>query len=234
MRTFRSRTTLLAATGAAVFALSLTGCGGGDSDTKSAGSTGSERTVSVGGAKADRSTADGSTADGSTADGSSGQAAKGGAGAKATVAAGGSGAAAAAPACTTKDVSISAARHGGPPYTHIVLTAKNTSGHSCEMTGFPEIQFLESHKQNVPAVAKSKPTSPVVLKAGAPAYALVKVSDGGVDEKNEPVSGFSVTLQGGGGMAAVTAPGSGGIAVDPAKALTGFWTYELRNGADDF
>ncbi|MGW1603504.1 DUF4232 domain-containing protein, partial [Streptomyces eurythermus] len=28
--------------------------------------------------------------------------------------------------------------------------------------------------------------------------------------------------------------GSDGIAVDPAKALTGYWTPELRNGADDF
>ncbi|MFK4065288.1 DUF4232 domain-containing protein [Streptomyces sp. NPDC029674] len=226
MRTFRSRTTVLAAAGAAVFALSLTACGGGDSDTKSAGSAASESTtVSVGDSKTDGS---------SGSSGSSGQSAKGGAAAKATVAAGGSGSGAAAPACTTKDVNISAARHGGPPYTHIVLTAKNTSGHSCKMNGFPEIQFLESHKQNVPAVAKSKPAAPVVLKAGAPAYALVKLSDGGVDENNEPVSGFSVTLQGGGGQAAVTAPGNGGIAVDPAKALTGYWTYELRNGADDF
>lgn len=226
MRTFRS-TTVLAAAGAAVFALSLTACGGGGSDTKSAGATGSESTVSVGGSKSSGAKAD--------SVGSEGQSAKGGAGAQAAgVSGGGTGGSGGVPGCTTKDLSISAARHGGPPYTHIVLTAKNTSGRSCKMTGFPEIQFLESHKQNVPAVAKSKPAAPVVLKAGAPAYALVKVSDGGVDESNEPVSGFSVTLQGGGGMAAVTAPGSGGIAVDPAKALTGFWTYELRNGADDF
>ncbi|MGA4850139.1 DUF4232 domain-containing protein [Streptomyces sp. G5(2025)] len=136
--------------------------------------------------------------------------------------------------CTTKDVSVSADRHGGPPYTHIVLTAKNTSGRSCTMTGFPEIQFLESHRENVPTVAKSKPAAPVVLKAGAPAYALVKLSDGGVHEGNEVVTGFSVTLQGGGGIAAVTVPGEGGIAVDPARWATGYWTYQLRNGADTF
>ncbi|MEV7195087.1 DUF4232 domain-containing protein [Streptomyces sp. NPDC093510] len=230
MRTFRSRTTVLAATGAAVFALSLTACGGGDTDTKSAGSSATERTVSVGHAKSNGSVNGSGKGSGNGSGNGSG---KGEPSAEATIAAG-KRAAAAAPLCTTKDVRISAAQHGGPPYTHIVLTAKNTSGHSCTMSGFPEIQFLESHKQNVPAVAKSKPAAPVVLKAGAPAYALVKVSDGGVDENNEPVSAFSVTLQGGGGMAAVTAPGSGGIAVDPAKALTGFWTYELRNGADDF
>ncbi|MFD0395115.1 DUF4232 domain-containing protein [Streptomyces nogalater] len=102
------------------------------------------------------------------------------------------------------------------------------------LTGFPHIQFLESHKRDVPAVAKSKPATPVVLTAGAPAYALVKLSDGGVDEENEPVSAFSVTLEGDPTVIAVGAPGSEGIAVDPAKALTGYWTPELRNGADDF
>ncbi|MEU7578519.1 DUF4232 domain-containing protein [Streptomyces sp. NPDC041068] len=222
MRTFRSRTTVLAAAGAAVLALSLTACGGDDSGAKSAGTaTATETTVS-----SDKAAGSSDSTDSTAKNGDSAQAAK--------ASADGKQAAAAAPACTTKDVSLSAARQDGPPYTHIVLTAKNTSGKTCTMTGFPEIQFLESHKQNVPAVAKSKPASPVVLKAGAPAYALVKLSDGGVDENNEPVSAFSVTLQGGGGMAAVTAPGKGGIAVDPAKALTGYWTYELRNGADDF
>lgn len=92
----------------------------------------------------------------------------------------------------------------------------------------------QSHKQDVPAVAKSKPAAPVVLAPGAPAYALVKLSDGGVDEDNEPVSAFSVTLEGDSTVVAVAAPGSEGIAVDPAKALTGYWTPELRNGADDF
>lgn len=120
------------------------------------------------------------------------------------------------------------------PYTHLVLTARNTSGHSCRLAGAPHIQFLESHKQDVPVVARSKPAAPVVLTAGAPAYALVKLSDGGVDEDNEPVSAFSVVLEGDSEVIAVTAPGSGGIAADPAKALTGYWPPELRNGADDF
>ncbi|AZM54444.1 DUF4232 domain-containing protein [Streptomyces sp. WAC 01529] len=209
MRTFRSRTTVVAATGAAVFALSLTACGGDGTGVKAAGVS---RSGGAGG-------------DGGTVSVSSG----GGSGAAADAAAHG-----AAPACAAKDLSLSAARHNGPPYTHIVLTAKNTSGHSCTMTGYPEIQFLESHRENVPPVAKSKPATAVVLKAGAPAYALVRLSDGGVDEENEVVTGFSVTLQGGGGMTAVKAPGESGVAVDPAKWATGYWTYELRNGADDF
>ncbi|CAL9420119.1 DUF4232 domain-containing protein [Streptomyces sp. enrichment culture] len=139
-----------------------------------------------------------------------------------------------APLCTAGNLTVSAATQDGPPYTHIVLTAKNTSSHACRLTGFPHIQFLESHKQDVPAVAKSKPAAPVVLTAGAPAYALVKLSDGGVDEDAEPVSAFSVMLEGDPTVIAVTAPGSEGIAVDPAKALTGYWTPELREGADEF
>ncbi|MEW2256744.1 DUF4232 domain-containing protein [Streptomyces sp. NPDC047869] len=136
--------------------------------------------------------------------------------------------------CAARDVAVTAATQGGAPYTHIVLTARNTSGHSCRLVGAPHIQLLESHKQDVPVVARSKPAAPVVLTAGAPAYALVKLSDGGVDEDNEPVSAFSVVLEGDSEVIAVTAPGSGGIAADPAKALTGYWTPELRNGADDF
>ncbi|WP_223775792.1 DUF4232 domain-containing protein [Streptomyces sp. 135] len=222
MRTFRSRTTVLATAGAAVFALSLTACGGDGSGVRSAGAASGDTTVTVSSSKSAGSSDVVGAAKGS--DGSVARGAK----------SGGAGASAAAPVCTTKDVSVSATRHGGPPYTHIVLTAENTSGRSCAMTGFPEIQFLESHRENVPPVAKSKPAAPVVLKAGAPAYALVKLSDGGAHEDNEVVTDFSVTLQGGGGMTAVAAPGKGGIAVDPAKWATGYWTYELRNGADDF
>ncbi|MFJ2767514.1 DUF4232 domain-containing protein [Streptomyces sp. NPDC087300] len=247
MRTFRNRTTVLAASATAALALTLTACGGGDgaADAKSAGSAAesSASAASHGGsgkndAKGDSGKNDSKSGSkggdagtgGASAHGGSGKGATGGDSAVKASTGGGS---QAAQVCTTKDVRISAAYRGGAPYTHIVLTAKNTSGHSCTMRGFPRVQFLESHKQDVPAVAKSKPAAPVVLPAGAPAYALVKLSDGGKDEYTEPVTAFSVMLQGGNGQAAVRAPGSG-IAVDPAKWATGYWTPELRNGADDF
>ncbi|WP_405686381.1 DUF4232 domain-containing protein [Streptomyces sp. NBC_00057] len=238
MSTFRNRSTVLAAATTAVLALALTACGGDDSGTKSAGPA--KRNSAAAGSTSESAKDTDTTTGGDTTAG--GDTTSGGSTAKNTSASKGSGtakgstgsASAAAPVCTTKDVEITAAYQGGPPYTHIVLTAKNTSGHKCEMKGFPEIQFLESHKENVPAVAKSKPAAPIVLASGAPAYALVKVSDGGKDEDGEPVSAFSVVLQGGGGQAAVKAPGASGIFADPANAKTGYWTYELRNGADDF
>ncbi|MFH8337877.1 DUF4232 domain-containing protein [Streptomyces sp. AM6-12] len=245
MNTLR-RTALLAAAGTAL-ALSLTACQG-EGDTKSAptpassvsaqspGSKGSDASGTAGSANsAGSSGASGSTgANGSSDSAGSASGTKVTGGSTGTAGTSGEQVNASTPVCAARDVHITAAMQGGAPYTHIVLTAKITSGHSCRMTSFPHIQFLESHKQDVPAVAKSKPEAPVVLAAGEPAYALVKLSDGGREEDNEPVSAFSVMLAGDPTVIAVTAPGSAGIAVDPAKALTGYWTPELRNGADDF
>jgi len=226
----RHHFTLLATAGTAL-ALSLTACQS-DAPTKSAPAATSSATGTAtddgqtsasgttGSSDPARSTASKSSTDHTDSGGSAGST-----GEQATAATRG---------CTARDVTVTAATQGGAPHTHLVLTARNTSGHSCRLAGAPHIQFLESHKQDVPVVAKSKPAAPVVLTAGAPAYALVKLSDGGVDEDNEPVSAFSVMLEGDSKVIAVTAPGSGGIAVDPAKALTGYWTPELRNGADDF
>ncbi|CAM5280088.1 MULTISPECIES: DUF4232 domain-containing protein [Streptomyces] len=236
MTTFRHSSLLLAVAGTAL-TLSLTACQS-DSDTTSSSATAPAATAATSPAATGTSDVKESAGSAGSADsaGSKGSKESAGSTAASTGSTGASGrqVTASTPVCTAGDVRVTAARQDGPPYTHIVLTAKNTSGRSCRLTGFPHIQFLESHKQDVPAVAKSKPATPVVLAAGAPAYALVKLSDGGVDEANEPVSAFSVMLEGDSTVIAVTAPGSDGIAVDPAKALTGYWTPELRNGADDF
>ncbi|WP_189305490.1 DUF4232 domain-containing protein [Streptomyces cinerochromogenes] len=237
MNTARHRSTLLAAAGTVV-ALSLTACQSDGDGTSSAPTTSATVASSPAAAAPTAGKATGTSGStGSTGSGGSavskGSAGSDGASAGSTGATGERVSASTA-VCTAKDVRVTAATQDGPPYTHIVLTARNTSGHSCRLTGFPHIQFLESHKKDVPAVAKSKPATPVVLTAQAPAYALVKLSDGGLDEDNEPVSAFSVMLDGDSTVMAVTAPGSDGIAVDPAKALTGYWTPELRNGADDF
>ncbi|MGW2771642.1 DUF4232 domain-containing protein [Streptomyces olivaceoviridis] len=236
MTTFRRSSLLLAVAGTAL-TLSLTACQS-DSDTTSSSATAPAATAATSPAATGTSDVKEPAGSAGPADSAGAKGSKESAGSTdaSTGATGASGrqVTASTPVCTAGDVRVTAARQDGPPYTHIVLTAKNTSGRSCRLTGFPHIQFLESHKQDVPAVAKSKPATPVVLAAGAPAYALVKLSDGGVDEANEPVSAFSVMLEGDSTVIAVTAPGSDGIAVDPAKALTGYWTPELRNGADDF
>ncbi|GAB7109753.1 hypothetical protein JCM4814A_80680 [Streptomyces phaeofaciens JCM 4814] len=227
MNTLRRRSALLAVVGTAL-TLSLTACQN-DADSKSTSAAASSATVEAPDGKGT------GTSDPTGSTDSAGSTGSTDAGGSAGTTGSTSGqVTTSVPVCAARDVIVTAATQDGPPYTHVVLTAKNTSGHSCRLTGFPHVQFLESHKQDVPVVAKSKPATPVVLTAGTPAYALVKLSDGGVDEDNEPVSAFSVMLEGDSTVIAVTAPGSGGIAVEPAKALTGYWTPELRNGADDF
>ncbi|MEU5719934.1 DUF4232 domain-containing protein [Streptomyces sp. NPDC020403] len=233
MRTFRNRTTVLTAAATAVLALTLTACGDDGTGTKSGGPAAASKPAASTAQTGTDTKGAGTTGDTGTAQ-AAGTKTSGGATTTAARGTGGSSSSSSASVCTTKDLKISAATQDGPPFTHIVLTAKNTSGHSCRMEGFPEVRFLENARGIAPAVARSKPAAPVVLTAGAPAYALVKLSDGGMDEDVEAVKDFSVTLQGNGGMAVVKAPGSEGIAVDPAKWATGYWTYELRAGADDF
>ncbi|MFF5403749.1 DUF4232 domain-containing protein [Streptomyces misionensis] len=239
MNMSRHRSVLLAVAGAALV-LPLTACQG-DGDSASAPASSASATVQGSAGEATGTPGPAGTADPAGSAGSNGSTgstgsngSKGSTGSPGTGGSTGRQSSAGSPVCGARDVKVTAALQGGAPYTHIVLTARNTSGHSCRLAGFPHVQFLESHKQDAPAVAKSKPAAPVVLAAGDPAYALVKLSDGGREEDVEPVSAFSVTLEGDPTVIAVDAPGSEGIAVDGAKALTGYWTSELRNGADDF
>ncbi|MEU3426972.1 DUF4232 domain-containing protein [Streptomyces gardneri] len=195
-------------------------------------------------------TADGSTAGGSTSGGVSEASATGGKGSTSgNGSTGGKTAAKAsaktstktaakAPACAYGDIRITAAKADEVPTEHITLTATNVSGRSCTLLQYPLIAFGDIQTaKDVPAVAKSKPAAPVVLKPGAPAYANVRVALGGVGEGNKVVKSFNVNLFAADGPAegsiVVKAP-AGGLAVDETAAKTGYWTHELRNGADEF
>ncbi|MGX1885498.1 DUF4232 domain-containing protein [Streptomyces sp. NPDC055287] len=234
MRTFIDRPAVLAATAVAALGLTLTACGGdgGVKDEGAAGSAGSASvSKTVGDSAGKKDTAAGSEAGtGTSGSGTSGAAAQAGSHKKPS---------AKAPACRVDDVRISAAKQDGVPTTHITLTATNVSGHACTLLQYPLISFSDVPQtaKDVPPVAKSKPATPIVLNAGTPAYAAVRINQGGVDDKNHVVSSFYVNLFATDGPAegskAVPAP-KGGIAVDDAAAKTGYWTYELRNGADDF
>ncbi|MFF5974190.1 DUF4232 domain-containing protein [Streptomyces sp. NPDC012769] len=247
MRTYRKHT-VLAVAAAAVLSMGLTACGGveGGSRDEGAATTTTQVTpegaqksstggATTGGSAAGGSAAGGSTAGGSTAGGSTG-------GKDASAASGGStsrsGSSAKAPACTYKDVKVTAAKVDETPTEHIVLTATNTSGRACRLYGYPLIAFGEIQTaKDVPAVAKSKPAAPVVLEPGAPAYANVRIALGGVHEDNKVVTSFNVNLFAADapaeGSIVVKAP-AGGLAVAEAAARTGYWTPELRNGADEF
>lgn len=245
------KSTVLAAAAIAALSLGLTACGGGtDTGAKDAGSANSSASAEGAtdkGTGAAAGTADqtaaksgsGSTG-GSTATGGT----SGGNGTKATTAGSTTGSStggktsATAPACAYGDIKITAAKADEVPTEHIVLTATNTSGSACTLLQYPLIAFgpIQTAK-DVPAVAKSKPGAPVVLKPGAPAYANVRIALGGAHEDTKVVKSFNVNLFAAGGPAegsiVVKAP-AGGLAVDEAVAKTGYWTEQLRNGADEF
>ncbi|WP_411073121.1 DUF4232 domain-containing protein [Streptomyces sp. cmx-4-25] len=249
------KNTVLAVAAVAALSLGLTACGGSDTGAKDAGSADSapraaagagdagtsaegDPTSPTGGSTSGGSTSGDSTSGGATAGGSTG----GGKGTTASTASTGSTTggktAAQAPACAHGDVRITAAKADEVPTEHIVLTATNTSGRACTLLKHPLLAFgpIQTAK-DVPAVAKSRPAVPIVVKNGEPAYANVRISLGGVHEDNKVVKEFTVNLFASDGPAegsiVVKAP-AGGLAVDEAVAKTGYWTYELRNGADDF
>ncbi|MET7756044.1 DUF4232 domain-containing protein [Streptomyces sp. NPDC005389] len=254
MRTHH-KSTVLAAAAIAALSLGLTACGGTDTGAKDAGSASSAAsdagaadkgtgaaagTADQTAAKSGSGSAGGSTAGGSTATGgtSGGSGTKGSTAGSTTGSPTGGKTSAKAPACAYGDIKITAAKADEVPTEHIVLTATNTSGSACTLLEYPLIAFgpIQTAK-DVPAVAKSKPAAPVVLKPGAPAYANVRVALGGVDEDTKVVKSFNVNLFAAGGPAEgsilVKAP-AGGLAVGEAAAKTGYWTEELRNGADEF
>ncbi|MFI8961055.1 DUF4232 domain-containing protein [Streptomyces sp. NPDC053493] len=240
------KNTVLAVTAAAVLSLGLTACGGNDGTrdegaAPSGAANGATTTAVTGGTATGTatggSTTGGSTTGGATAGGSTGAKTSGGTAAKAS-AGSGSASSAKAAACTYKDVKITAAKADETPTEHIVLTATNTSGRACRLYGYPLIAFGQIQTaKDIPAVAKSKPAAPVVLEPGAPAYANVRVVLGGAHEDNKVVSSFNVNLFAADapaeGSVVVKAP-AGGLAVNESAAKTGYWTPELRNGADEF
>ncbi|GEB61937.1 DUF4232 domain-containing protein [Streptomyces gardneri] len=263
MRTHH-KATVLAAAAVTALSLGLTACGGdtgtGAKDAGSASSSHSEQATGAADTGTDTGTADGTsdaadTADGSTAGGStsggvseasatggkgstSGNGSTGGKTAAKASAKTSTKTAAKAPACAYGDIRITAAKADEVPTEHITLTATNVSGRSCTLLQYPLIAFGDIQTaKDVPAVAKSKPAAPVVLKPGAPAYANVRVALGGVGEGNKVVKSFNVNLFAADGPAegsiVVKAP-AGGLAVDETAAKTGYWTHELRNGADEF
>ncbi|MEE1751393.1 DUF4232 domain-containing protein [Streptomyces sp. SP18CS02] len=231
MRTTIRRPAALVATAVATLSLTLTACGGGDAKAEGAARTAPSPKATVAKKPATAPGQADSTGSGDAGADPVAPATQTGAKKKA----GGS----AARTCTVDDVNISAAKQEGVPTTHLTLTATNVSGSACTLLQYPLIAFgdVPQTAKDVPPVAKSKPAGPIVLNAGTPAYAAVRINEGGVDEETHVVTSFYVNLFAADGPAeggeSVAAP-KGGIAVDDAVAKTGYWTYELRNGADEF
>ncbi|WP_267880881.1 DUF4232 domain-containing protein [Streptomyces sp. PsTaAH-124] len=262
MRNHRKHTVLAAAAFAAL-SLGLTACGSGDgtkdegkaaasqqaTDSATAAATSGTSGTAGSGSSSSSSSASGSGKSGSSNSGTASDAAaknKGGSGSGTGTGAGsgsgsgsGSGKSGAnSPACTFSDMKVTMEKADETPTEHIMLTATNKSSRTCHLLKYPLLAFgpIQTAK-DIPAVAKSKSLVPVVLEPGQAAYANVRVANGGAHEDNKVVKEFDVNFFAADGPAegtiVVHAP-SGGLAVDEAVAKTGYWTYELRNGADEF
>ncbi|GHA72514.1 DUF4232 domain-containing protein [Streptomyces termitum] len=246
-KTAATRAALLAAV--AVASLGLTACGGGDAvkdagAAKPAQQTTAPQTTGEAPAGEAETGSTGSTGSSDTTGSTGSTGSTGTTGTKTKAKTGtdsgpsSSGTKAKAKACAYGDVKVTMEKADEVPTEHIVLTATNTSGRTCTLLKYPLISFgqLQTAK-DVPPVAKSNPGIPIVLDAGASAYANVRVSQGGVHEDNKVVQEFGVNLFAADGPAegtvTVKTP-AGGLAVTDAAAKTGYWTYELRNGADEF
>ncbi|MFE6103433.1 DUF4232 domain-containing protein [Streptomyces laurentii] len=250
MRTHRrnSKNTVLAVAAVAALSMGLTACGGTDDKGRDEGAAAVSSSAS---ASADAAAAPAGQAPGTT--GTTGATTAGATTTSGGAATGGKGAAQAAakpagatsgttagktPSCTFKDMKVTMRKADEVPTEHIELTATNTSGRACRLDGYPLLAFGQIQTaKDIPPVAKSKPGAPVVLQSGTAAYANVRVANGGAHEANKVVTSFSVNFFTGSepteGSVDVKAP-AGGLAVDEAVAKTGYWTYELRNGADEF
>ncbi|MFF0507634.1 DUF4232 domain-containing protein [Streptomyces fimicarius] len=180
MRTFRNRTTVLAAATTAALALTLTACGDDGSGTRS------ERA-------ADSSATTAASAAGSGKDAGS---EKGGDDAAETGTKGSTG----------SSTDTGTARPAG--------AAKGSGGSGT--TGGTSDQAA-------------------VALCTAKGLSITAERQDGRKENTETVKEFTVTLKAnGGGMAVVKSPAAEGLSVNPQKWATGYWTTELRNGADEF
>ncbi|BAU85800.1 hypothetical protein SLA_4916 [Streptomyces laurentii] len=247
MRTHRrnSKNTVLAVAAVAALSLGLTACGGTDDKgrdegaaavSSSSASAPADAPAAPAGQASGTTGTTGATTAGTTT--TSGGAATGGKGAAQAAAKPAGATAGKTPSCTFKDVKVTMRKADEVPTEHIELTATNTSGRTCRLDGYPLLAFGQIQTaKDIPPVAKSKPGAPVVLRSGTAAYANVRVANGGAHEDNKVVTSFSVNFFTGSepteGSVDVKAP-AGGLAVDEAVAKTGYWTYELRNGADEF
>ncbi|MFF9771732.1 DUF4232 domain-containing protein [Streptomyces sp. NPDC014636] len=235
---------LLAATGTAVAALSLTACDGG-TGTKDEGAsrptvaeTGASRTAeggaTTGGGK-DSGNGDstgGSTA-GSTADGTP-VARTRAPGARPNASAGhstkGTSTGGSVVLCNGANTSVTA-QPLNRPLNHLLLTVKNTGGKTCELPYYPVLRFDEM--QWVPQADRdTQPQAVVSLAPGASAYAaaLLSAADGsgtgGTTGHKLTVAFQGYTPNSSGGPSATPALPAKGVSYDSSLKVT-YWQQDL-------
>ncbi|MEU5955366.1 DUF4232 domain-containing protein [Streptomyces sp. NPDC047525] len=211
MRTTRIRTTVLAATTAAL-ALTLTACGGSDGSGGSASKAGSGRSVATADGTAGSEKASGTTVTTETGGGEQGTA--------------GSGAGKAAPAraaaaqpCTGDEISY-AVLHRFPAEEgeHLLITATNADSKPCWVTSYPSV-MLGDTSGVLPHAAKDAPggTARITVKPGGKVYSAVSLFTD--SDKTHTSAELSVALR---DQTGDTGPGAGTGAFDGKGAPSEF------------
>ncbi|MCS0602809.1 DUF4232 domain-containing protein [Streptomyces sp. LP11] len=162
---------LYAATGTAVAALALTACGGGGTGTKDEGAARPQPTTAAkattdGGTSAEAGSAPGHATSVSARTSATKQ--------KGTQPKGAQPKSTALHPCNGSNTKVTAAPVSRP-LNHLLLTAKNTSGKSCDLLYWPTPRFDDA--QWAPEVIKdSQPQAVVTLAPGESGYAGVRLS----------------------------------------------------------
>ncbi|GAA1942059.1 hypothetical protein GCM10009837_80220 [Streptomyces durmitorensis] len=212
MRTTRIRTTVLAATTAAL-ALTLTACGGSDGSGGSASKAGSGRSVATADGAKGSEKASGTTVTTET----------GGGGEQGTT---GSGAGKAAPAraaaaqpCTGDEISY-AVLHRFPAQEgeHLLITATNADSKPCWVTSYPSV-MLGDTSDVLPHAAKDAPggTARITVKPGGKVYSAVALFTD--SDRTHTATELSVALR---DQTGDTGPGAGTGAFDGKGAPSEF------------
>ncbi|WP_432096911.1 DUF4232 domain-containing protein [Streptomyces sp. bgisy100] len=239
----RRRTGLLAATTAALAALSLTACQDNPAprDEGAAAPASSSQTAQSGGGTTDGAKSGGG-AQGSDPSGKSGDSADApargaepGATARTNSAAnGGSQQTKKRAVCTGANTKVTA-KQVTRPLNHMLITVTNTGSGLCDLYYYPAVQFGEA--QSVPPVfEESKPQAVTTLAPGESGYAGVRLSaadgsgSGGHTEKSLAVSFFDARANGVGPVAHPSLP-SAGVHIDDSLRVT-YWLARAEDALE--
>lgn len=219
----------------AVAALALTACGSADSDAAAQGGSSSASPAQGKNAAdhsgAERSGAQKGTAQGDTAEESAtggGSAAKSGGAADDTTAKSGSASARQVP-CTASMLKLKV-QTVPRPINHVLLTATNTSGRTCNFAAqaYPFLRFDDGQQAVTPVFEDSKPQAVVSLAPGEAAYAGVMLSSGDSAEKPVEVSKIGVAVSRDVALNEVPVQG-GPVSVQPSVAQVTYWQRDMSD-----
>ncbi|MFE1292620.1 DUF4232 domain-containing protein [Streptomyces sp. NPDC058751] len=172
------------------------GDAGGTDGTSSTGGTGGTSSAGkTGGGTGGTGKTGGAVTGGKTGGTGNGGGTGGKAGTGVTGGTGGGTSAGTIPACTQKELGVSAVKERD--FRHLLLTVQNASDKKCNLYGYPTVTLGADAQFTTPVIEDSNgtPGEPVTLDPGREAYAALLVSSGNTGEYE--AKSITLNLQGG-------------------------------------